>query len=75
MAIAPIPTTLNDPDVMFTEDIIADDTPIPAMEDPHRVPVLRVYARGKGNSIPDIVTRRTEAYIISWREKLPTDFE
>jgi len=49
--------------------------PIPALERPDLAPTLKIYARGEGPGNPDIVTARTEAYIIGWREKLPESFD
>jgi len=71
----PRTTRLNNPDYWFNEDIIADDSPIPALERPDLAPTLKIYARGEGPGNPDIVTARTEAYIIGWREKLPESFD
>ena len=71
-AIAHPPTLLNDPDVMFTEDVVADPTVAPQLFDEARVPKLRVYARGEGPGNPDIVTARTEAYILSWERRNPS---
>ncbi|HEU0165242.1 MAG TPA: hypothetical protein VFQ54_09355 [Thermomicrobiales bacterium] len=60
----------KDPFSLFTEDIIYDQRSIPALEQPDKAPVLEVYAKGKGPGNPDIVTIRTEAYIIDWTERL-----
>ena len=67
------PTVLDDPNVMFTQDLIADEPVIPALEDPHRVPRLKIYARGTTSGTPDIVTARTEAYIVGWSERDPDE--
>ncbi len=58
-------TSFNKPDIMFTEDIIADPSVAPQIFDDARTPNLRIYARGQGPGNPDIVTERTEAYILS----------
>jgi len=64
-------TSLNDPNPMFTEDIIADPGVASQIFDDPRTPKLRIYARGEGPGNPDIVTARTEAYILSWEEADP----
>ncbi|MBA3378831.1 MAG: hypothetical protein H0T93_08100 [Chloroflexia bacterium] len=68
----PPTTSLNDPDVMFTEDILAEPGTAPQLFDNPLTPTLRVYARGQGPGNPDIVTERTEAYILSWDNPDPT---
>lgn len=76
MATVATPTTsLNDPDVMFTEDLLADPSAAPQLFDNPLTPTLRVYARGEGPGNPDIVTERTEVYILSWDETDPTVWE
>lgn len=74
-ATIPPATSLNDPDIMFTEDIIADPSVAPQIFDDPRTPKLRIYAHGKGPGNPDIVTERTEAYILSWEETDPSVWE
>ncbi len=74
-ATIPPATSLNDPDIMFTEDIIADPSVAPQIFDDRRTPKLRIYARGQGPGNPDIVTERTEAYILSWEEPDPSAWE
>ncbi len=70
MAATPIPRTrLNDPAVLFTEDIMDDPEAAPQLSDPERVPVLEIHLRGTTQGAPDIVTLRTEAHITGWREK------
>jgi hypothetical protein len=64
------PESPKDPFSLFTEDIIQVAGSIPALEQPDKAPVLKVYARGEGPGNPDIVTLRTEAYIIDWAERL-----
>jgi hypothetical protein len=71
----PPTTSLNDPDVMFTEDVLADPTVAPQLFDSTSVPKIRVYARGKGPGNPDIVTERTEAYVLSWERRDPSVWE
>ncbi len=71
----PPKTRLNNPHTWFAEDIIADATPIPALEDPIMSPTLKIYAKGEGPGNPDIVTLRTEAYIVRWSEKMPDRFD
>ena len=74
-AIISPPTSLNDPDVMFTEDILADPSAAPQLFDNPLVPKLRIYTRGEGPGNPDIVTERTEAYILSWEKRDPKVWE
>jgi hypothetical protein len=74
-AISPPATSLNDPDIMFTEDIIADPSVAPQIFGDSRTPKLRIYTRGEGPGNPDIVTQRTEAYILSWEETDPSVWE
>lgn len=68
---SPTKTLLNDPDLMFTEDIRAEPEIAPQLWENRRIPKLRIYARGQGPGNPDIVTPRTEAYILSWSEPDP----
>ena len=63
----------NDPDLMFTEDILADPSVAPQLFDNSRVPNLRVYGKGEGPGNPDIVTARTDVYILGWEDKDPND--
>ena len=71
----PPKNSLNNPNVMFTEDIIADPSVAPQIFDSERTPNLRIYARGEGPGDPDIVTERTEAYILSWEKRDPSVWE
>lgn len=64
-----IKSSRNDPDRMFTEDILADPSVAPQLFDNPRVPNLRVYAKGAGPGNPDIVTARTDVYILGWEDK------
>jgi len=63
-------TMLNNPDVLFTDDIIRmGDAEIPALEHEDKVPQLKIFLRGETGlegRTPDIVTERTEAYIVGW---------
>lgn len=60
---------LADPGVMFAEDVMEDTHAAPALTERGRVPILRIFRRGEGTlGVPDIVTRRTEAYIVGWDE-------
>jgi len=60
---------------MFTEDIMADPSVAPQIFDDPRTPKLRIYAREEGPGNPDIVTERTEAYILFWEETDPSVWE
>ena len=74
-ATTPPASSLNDPDIMFTEDIIADPGVAPKIFKDVRTPKLRIYARGAGLGNPDNVTERTEAYVLSWEEPNPSVWE
>lgn len=43
-------TSLNDPDIIFTEDIMVDAGVAPQIFDDPRTPNLRIYARGKAQA-------------------------
>jgi len=74
MATNPVPSPATEnPLVMFNEDIIAADVAVPELENPRRWPVLDIYLRGTTAGTPDIVTARTEAYIVGWRDCDPDD--
>lgn len=74
MVATPTPkTSISNPTIMFNQDIIADEMVIPALDDPTRVAVLEIHLRGTTQGTPDIVTARTEAYIVRWRDKTPDD--
>ena len=65
---------LLDPDIMFTEDLIANPGLAPQLSDPHRVPNIKVYAKGTfPDRPPDISTPRTDVYIVGWEDKDPND--
>jgi hypothetical protein len=65
---------LLDPDIMFSEDIIANPGIAPQLSDPHRVPSIKVYAKGTfPDRPPDISTPRTDVYIVGWEDKDPND--
>ena len=69
------PTLMNDPDVMFTEDLVADPAVAPQLFNATQAPRIRVYVRGEGPGSPDILTERTEAYILSWEPKDPSAWD
>ncbi|MGC4108144.1 MAG: hypothetical protein QM753_17610 [Thermomicrobiales bacterium] len=64
---------LADPGVMFSQDVMEDPDVAPELAHPdNKTPILRIYRRGEGPlGEPDIVTRRTEAYIIGWDDVEP----
>lgn len=66
-------SALADPDVMFSQDVMEDPDVAPELAEPNgKAPVLRIYRRGEGPfGKPDIVTRRTEAYIVGWDDIEP----
>lgn len=64
--------SLNDPNLMFTEDLMADPGVAPQIFGDPRTPKLRIYARGEGPGNPDIMMERTEAHILSWEEPDPS---
>lgn len=65
-------SALNDPDVMFAEDVMEDPDVAPELAGPDKAPVLHIFRRGEGTlGTPDIVTRRTEAYIVGWDDIEP----
>ncbi|MGB3330795.1 MAG: hypothetical protein WBA46_17665 [Thermomicrobiales bacterium] len=60
-------TTLLDPHMMFIEDIIEDERDFPQMHDPERIAVWEFYPKDHVDErTPDIVTKRTKAYIVAW---------
>lgn len=74
MVAIPVPkTSMNNPVVLFNEDIMADPNIAPELNDPFRSPVLKLFLRGTTHGKPDIVTERTEAYITGWRENVGTN--
>lgn len=66
-------SALNDPDVMFAQDVMEDPDVAPELAAPDgKAPILRIFRRGEGPfGTPHIVTRRTEAYIVGWDEVEP----
>jgi len=67
-------TRLLDPDIMFAEDIIADPELAPQLSEPHRIPAIKVYAKGTfPDRPPDISTPRTDVYILGWEDNDPDD--
>lgn len=71
---ANIRSALTDPDIMFSQDLMADPSLAPQLSDPHRVASIKAYAKGTfPDRTPDISTPRTDVYIVGWREKDPND--
>jgi hypothetical protein len=69
-----IRTALNDPDIMFSQDLMADPSLAPQLSDPHRIAAIKVYAKGTfPDRQPDISTPRTDVYITHWEDKDPND--
>lgn len=67
-------TVLLDPDIMFSQDLMADPSLAPQLTDPNRIATIEVYASGTfPDRKPDIVTPRTDVYITSWEDKDFTD--
>jgi len=66
-------TRLNDPTVMFIQDIVEMVEPIPELERKDKSPILEIFLRGTTKGTPDIVTERTEAYIRGWDDVEPDD--
>ena len=67
-------TKLLDPHYLFTQDIIADPSLAPQLSDPHRVPIIKAYAKGAfPDRKPDISTPRADVYILGWEDKDPDD--
>jgi len=58
---------LTDPGLMFAQDVIAERREIPLLNDPERIAVLEFHtADYEDGRVPDIVTRRTKAYVVRW---------
>lgn len=59
------------PDTLFIQDIIADDTLAPQLSDPLRIHTIKVYLKGEGptDHTPDIRTPRTDVYILAWEDR------
>jgi hypothetical protein len=67
-------TVLLDPDIMFSQDLMADPSLAPQLTDPHRIATIEVYASGTfPDRKPDITTPRTDVYIIGWEDNDLTD--
>ena len=66
--------TSTDPDIMFSQDLMANPALAPQLADPLRVASIKVYAKGTySERPPDISTPRTDVYIVGWRDKDPND--
>lgn len=69
-----IRSALTDPDIMFSQDLMADPSLAPQLSDPHRIATIKVYAKGTfPDRKPDISTPRTDVYIVAWEDKDPSD--
>ena len=67
-------TKLLDPDIMFSQDLMADPTLAPQLTEPDRIARIKVYAKGTfTDRKPDISTPRTDVYILGWEDKDPDD--
>lgn len=65
-------TKLLDPDIMFSQDIMAE--PAPQLSEPDRIPIIKAYAKGTfPDREPDFTTRRTDVYILGWEPRDPDD--
>lgn len=59
-------TVFLDPDIMFSQDLMANPGLAPQLSKPDRVPVIEVYAKGTfPDRKPDISTPRTDDYIVA----------
>ena len=67
----PVPMTVFlDPDIMFAQDLMAEPGVAPQLSDPLRIASIKAYAKGTfPDRMPDIVTRRTDVYIVGWEDK------
>lgn len=64
------PIALDDPDIMFVEDIIADPSLGPQLSDPERIPHIEAYYKGTfPDRTPDFTTPRTDVYITGWTSR------
>lgn len=62
-------TLTTDPTVMFVEDITRDPGLAPQLQDPGRIARLDIVERDAPDARePDILTPRTKAYIVRWRD-------
>lgn len=61
---------IHSPDALFVQDICADETLAPQLQDPTRVPAIKVFLKGEGptHRKPDISTPRTDVWIIGWED-------
>ena len=67
-------SVLLDPDIMFSQDLMADPELAPQLNDPHRIASIKVYAKGTyPDRKPDISTPRTDVYIVGWEDKDSND--
>ncbi len=67
-------TVFLDPDIMFAQDLMVDPDVAPQLSDPYRIASIKAYAKGTfPDRQPDIVTRRTDVYILGWEDKDPDD--
>lgn len=69
-----IRSALTDPDLMFSQDLMADPSLAPQLSDPDRIATIEAYAKGTfPDRPPDISTPRTDVYIVAWEAKDPDD--
>ncbi len=67
-------TRLLNPRLMFSQDLMANPDLAPQLSEPHRVPVIEIFAKGAfPDRKPDICTPRTDVYIVGWEAKDPDD--
>ena len=67
-------TVLLDPDIMFSQDLMADPTLAPQLTATDRIASIKAYAKGTfPDRPPDISTPRTDVYILGWENVDPDD--
>ena len=67
-------SVLNDPNTLFSLDLMENPSLAPQLADPHRIPTIEVFAKGTfPDREPDIRTPRTDVYIVAWEDKDPDD--